>query len=60
MSLQKAVVTGVSGADTVIAGGMAGASTTHHDPYTTANAPGPGVDRSHSIAFRVTRALLDI
>jgi hypothetical protein len=60
MSLQTAVVTGVSGADTVIAGGMPSALTARFDLSTTANAPGPGIDRGRSIAVRATRALLDI
>jgi hypothetical protein len=60
MSRQKAVLTGVSGADTVIAGRMPSALTARFDLSTTANAPGSGIDRGDSIAVRVTRALLDI
>ena len=60
MSGQKTVLTGVSGADTTIAGGMPSALTARFDLYTTANAPGSGVDRGYLVAFRVTRALLDI
>jgi hypothetical protein len=57
---QKAVSTGVSGADAVIAGGMFRAPTNRFDLSTTANAAGSGIDRGYSIAARVTRALLDI
>jgi hypothetical protein len=60
MSRQKAVLTGVSGADTVIAGGMPSALTARFDLSTTASAPGSGIDRGYSIAVRATRALLDI
>jgi hypothetical protein len=55
---QKALSTGVSGGDTVIAWGMPGAPTTRHDPYTTANAPGSAIDRGDAV--RATRALLGI
>ena len=55
---QKAVSTGVSGGETVIAGGTPSAPTTRHDPYTTASAPGSAIDRGDAV--RATRALLDI
>jgi hypothetical protein len=60
MSRQRAVLTGVSGADTVIAGRMPSALTARFDLSTTANTPGSGNDRGYSIAVRVTRALFDI
>jgi hypothetical protein len=60
MSRQKALLTGVCGADTVIAGGMLSALTARFDLSTTANAPGSGMDRGYLIAVRATRALLDI
>ena len=60
MSRQRAVLTGVSGADTVIAGGMPSALTARFDLSTTANAPGSGIDRGYSLGVRATRALLDI
>ena len=45
MSRQRAVLTGVSGADTVIAGGMPSAPTAPFGLSTTANAPGSGIDQ---------------
>ena len=55
---QKAVSTGASGRDTVIAGGMPSATTTRDDPYTAADALGSAMDRGD--ALRATCALLDI
>jgi hypothetical protein len=60
MSRQKAVLTGVSGADTANAGGVPSALTARFGQSTTANAPGSGMDRGYSIAVRTTRALFDI
>jgi hypothetical protein len=60
MSRQKAGMTGVSGADTAVAGGMPSALTADFDLYTSANAPGSGTDRGYSIAVRATHALLGV
>ena len=58
MSRKKTGLTGVSGADVVTGAGMASAPTTRHNPYTTANAPGAGIDRGGPV--RATHALLGI
>lgn len=60
MSRQMAVLSGVSGADAVIAGDTPGALAAPFDLSTTANAARSGIGRGYPTTVRVIRALFDI